>query len=208
MSLWEVCGGIIKTFYRASTKRFRFAYFFQRAFWREGIMDFCRKIVAEIKIWSVALIAVAVAVAVAVSGCNPALAVDFRWDFMLGTGGVSNAMIQNAKRESFTIYCAGAGDQRMGLLMKSPALKKGKTRLQIVVDGEAYQFDIESVADGDGFATLHGRMAKTPLGLLSEALQRTKKKSFVIELPATRKAITLSTLDASKYLDGLLDPCM
>jgi hypothetical protein len=82
-----------------------------------------------------------------------------------------------------------------------------KTDLQVVVNNDSFQFEI-SGSDGYGRAELSGRIKQGQLILLVDALKKTKEQRFIIELPASEKEISFSTLEAKKWLTGLLEGCL
>jgi hypothetical protein len=132
-----------------------------------------------------------------------AAAVDYRWFFATGTGGNSDAAIKNKEGASFTISCAAAGNRKMTVKLISPLVKAGKTDLQVVVDDDRFQFEINS-----GYAEIAGRLKEGQLIRLVAALEKTKQSHFTVELPGTQAELSFSTLEAKKWLTGLLDGCL
>lgn len=126
---------------------------------------------------------------------------------MTGTGGISFASIKNRDGAIFSASCAAAGGRSTGIELTSPLLKAGKTDIQVVVKDESFNFEIDGL-DGSGQAELMGRMKQAQLILLVDALKKTKEPRFVVELPAFQKEISFSTLEAKRWLNGLLEGCL
>jgi hypothetical protein len=138
---------------------------------------------------------------------SSAAAVDYRLSFATGTGGTSIAAIKNREGSIFSISCAAAGNRRMEIELGSPLITAGKTDLQVVISDDSFQFEITG-ADGYGRAELVGRIKQCQLILLVDALKKTKEQQFTIELPALQKELSFSTLEAKKWLTGLLEGCL
>lgn len=141
-------------------------------------------------------------------GTTSSFAVDFRWSSEVNRG-TSNAMVANANRMMFNIYCAGADDQRAGLSIEGKRIdpsSKEPVDVQILVDGKNYPFTLEF-----GSYAANGRMSFMALSSLVDALAVSKNKSFVVEFPASKASETFSLLDAKKMLGGnrnsILGPC-
>ena len=96
----------------------------------------------------------------------------------------------------------------MDVELDTPLLKAGTTDLQIVVAGESFNFKLTGLADGSGSEEIGGVIRINQLSGLIDALVKTKRNSFAVELPGAQKQITFSTLDARKWLKGLLDGCL
>jgi hypothetical protein len=134
-------------------------------------------------------------------------AVDYRWSFATGTGGTSIAAIKNREGSIFSISCATAGNRRIEIELGSPLITAGKTDLQVVISDDSFQFEITG-ADGYGRAELVGRIKLRQLISLVDALKKTKEQQFIIELPVSQKELSFSTLEAKKWLTGLLEGCL
>lgn len=140
--------------------------------------------------------------------CGTAAAVDYRWTFETRSGVTSVAAIKNKDGAVLGIACASPGSGSMDIELDTPLLKAGTTDLQIVVAGESFNFKLTGLADGSGSEEIGGVIRINQLGGLIDTLAKTKRNSFVVELPAAQKQITFSTLDARKWLKGLLDGCL
>jgi hypothetical protein len=141
--------------------------------------------------------------------CGSATAVNYRWSFETGSGGTSVASIKNRDGAILSISCAKPGNRSMNIdLDNTPLLKAGTTDLQIVVAGESFDFELTGSEDCSGREEIAGRNRINRLAGLVDALVKTKRNSFVVELPAAQKQISFSTLDARKWLKGLLDGCL
>ena len=95
----------------------------------------------------------------------------------------------------------------MEIELGSPLITAGKADLQVVVSDDSFQFEITG-ADGYGRAELVGRIKLRQLISLVDALKKTKEQQFIIELPVSQKELSFSTLEAKKWLTGLLEGCL
>src|ERR1035437_5685161 len=62
--------------------------------------------------------------------------------------------------------------------------------------------------NGYGRAEPVGSIKQSQLISLVDALKKTKEQQFIIELPASQKELSFSTLEAKKRMAGLLEGCL
>jgi hypothetical protein len=129
--------------------------------------------------------------------------VDYRWSFYTGTGGISNASIKAKDGSLFEISCAALGNRKMEVFLKSPIARARNQDIQVVVDDDDFHFNLTN-----GTAEIGGRHGINQLGGLVDALRKTKETHFTVEMPATGKSISFSTLGAAKNLKDILAGCL
>ncbi len=141
---------------------------------------------------------------IVVSPAHTSDAVDYRWSFVTGTGGISEAAIKSQDGSIFSISCAAAGTRSMEVSLSSPLLLTSRaTDMQVVVGGDSFQFELTG-----GTAKIGGRIKVNQLMSLVDALTKTGERHFTVELPTSQARISFSTLEARKWLTGILDGCL
>lgn len=148
----------------------------------------------------------AVVVASLVSACifaQPAYAVDYRWYYEFGTGGISEAGIKSKDGSTFVISCAVGGNGLISIELTNPKLREGETDLQVVVDDSVSHFVLVK-----GRKEISARLDKESVQRMVDSLRKTKARYFKAELPAVDHEVQFSTLGAATTLKGALDGCV
>lgn len=129
--------------------------------------------------------------------------IDYRWSFRTDRGGFS-AVVKNKDGATFVISCTLSGGGEFSIYVNSQLVKaEKKTDIQIVVKDESFPFEMENQ-----FVYIDRRINEGNFLKFVDALKKTTEPRFTVELPATQNEISFSTLEAKKWLTGLLDGCL